>query len=89
MMVFRPNEEHDEWAVYPPAKRAGRGKYIYIVEFDKGTSFWSEVYDACIKAVEDYSHVNVTKSFSAPRKLDEVVEVDLDAPINLDDIPSF
>ena len=53
MMVFPPNDEHDEWAVYPPLLgRAGRGKYRYTVEFNKQAPLWEAIYEACIEAVQ-------------------------------------
>lgn len=52
MMVFPPNDEND-WAVYPPLLgRAGRGKYRYIVEFNKHAPLWVEIHEACINTVK-------------------------------------
>lgn len=79
MVVMPPSEGHDDWTVYPPSQRAGRGKYRYIVEFNKQLPLWGEIYDACVDAVKlDVSY----------EKKDTVIDdFDENAPINLDDIP--
>lgn len=88
MMVFPPNDEHD-WAVYPPAQRAGRGKYAYLLEFNKKLPLWLEIHQACIDAVKielpDEARAFPDSMHERPEKLDEVVIAD-DEPINLDDI---
>lgn len=58
MVVFPPNEEKPAWYVQPPSKLAGRGKWVGIVEFNKKLSLWDDVYDACIKAVDEYMYEN-------------------------------
>lgn len=78
MVVFPPNEEHDYWTVKPPAMRAGRGKYVYIIEFNKKLPLWEEIFDACVDAVK------LEKSYD---KDVVITDFDEDAPINLDDIP--
>lgn len=55
MMVYPPNEEHDNWSVLTPARPAGRGKYARIVEFNKKSPLWEHIYDACVDAVKLYS----------------------------------
>ncbi len=61
MMVFPPNDEHEDWAVYPPLlSRAGRGKYKYIVEFNKHTALWEEIFEACIEAVQAEAGLSAT-----------------------------
>jgi hypothetical protein len=50
MMVFPPNTEEEEWMVFTPAQRAGRGKYVHSVEFNKKLPLWAEIYDACVDA---------------------------------------
>ncbi len=92
--------ERTEWSVFTPAKLAGRGKWMRIVEFDMTTTMWQEIYSACVSAVEDYMSngsqqdpapkTNMTdgsqKTTTPAPKLDDVVfEVSGD-PINLDDI---
>lgn len=78
MVVFPPNDEHNYWTVNPPAMRAGRGKYVYIIEFNKKLPLWEEVYDACVDAVKlDQSyHKDVV-----------ITDFDEDTPITFDDIP--
>jgi hypothetical protein len=76
-VVFPPNEEHKNWAVYPPKQHGGFGNYIPIVEFDKKLTLWSEIYEAC---------VDVVKLFLSNGQ--DVVITDIpDGPITLDDIP--
>lgn len=77
-VVMPPNEDHD-WSVYPPSERAGRGKWKYVVEFNKKLPLWEEIYDACVDAVK------LEKSYE--KKDDVVTDFDEDAPVNLDDIP--
>lgn len=50
MVVFPPNENHEEWMVLTPAKRAGRGRYAHIVEFNKSLPLWKHIEIACIEA---------------------------------------
>lgn len=52
MMVYRPNEVHNDWTVLTPARPAGRGKYARIVEFNKKEPLWGQVYEACVDAVK-------------------------------------
>jgi hypothetical protein len=79
MVVMPPTQDHKDWSVYPPSQRAGRGKYAYIVEFNKQLHLWDEIYDACVDAV---------KLEMSNDKMDVVItDFDEDAPINLDDIP--
>lgn len=90
MMVFPPDDEHD-WSVYPPAQRAGRGKYAYLVEFNKKMPLWDEVHEACLYAVKlakrDEVDDGLYTAITEPIKRDEVIEDIPDEPINLDDIP--
>jgi hypothetical protein len=90
MMVFPPNDEHEDWSVYTPAQRAGRGKYVYIVEFNKKMPLWAEVNDACIEAVKlELSFGGDDVSEAASRRiysLDTVLKDIPDGPINLNDI---
>ena len=86
-MVYPPNPEHPAWAVFMPAQRAGRGKYVYIIEFNKKLDLWNEVYDACIKAVELDISLQDTTSQSQHTHQDVVLEDIDDKPIDLADIP--
>lgn len=52
MMIYPPNEDHNEWSVLTPARPAGRGKYARIVEFNKKLPIWELIYDACVDAVK-------------------------------------
>lgn len=77
-VVMPPNDDKD-WSVYPPSQRAGRGKYKYIVEFNKKLPMWDEIFDACVDAVkldESYAKQDVV-----------ITDFDENEPINLDDIP--
>lgn len=78
MMVYPPNAKYPQWGVVPPSRLAGRGKYAYIVEFDKKKQLWKEVYDKCVEVAQvEYA---LTK--------DEVItDFDENEPITLDDIP--
>jgi hypothetical protein len=79
VVVFPPNEEHDYWTVKPPAMRAGRGKYVYIIEFDKKLPLWEEIFDACVDAVK------LEQSYE---KKDVVItDFNENEPINLDSLP--
>lgn len=78
IVVMPPNGDKD-WAVYPPSQRAGRGKYRYIVEFNKQLPLWDEIYDACVDAVK--------LEMSLDKKDVVITDFDEDAPITLDDIP--
>lgn len=90
-MVFPPNPEHADWAVYMPAQRAGRGKYAYIVEFNKKLPLWSSVYDACIKAVElelTFQEANPNIVTSTRSFYQDIAPTDIDdEPIDLSNIP--
>lgn len=76
MMVYPPNPKYPEWGVVPPSRLAGRGRYAYIVEFDKKKPLWKEVFDKCVEVAQiEYSNNK------------DVVITDIpDEPINLDDI---
>lgn len=50
MVVYPPNEKHEEWMVLTPAKPAGRGKYARIIEFNKNLPLWGHIETACIDA---------------------------------------
>jgi hypothetical protein len=77
-VVMPPNDDHD-WTVYPPAERAGRGKWKYNPEFNKHLPLWEEIYEACVDAV---------KLEISNEKKDVVIDdFDENAPITLDDIP--
>lgn len=91
MMVFPPNDEHENWSVYTPAQRAGRGKYAYIVEFNKKMPLWAEVHVACIDAVkleQSFDSAPATEiKTKQPFVPDRVFnDFPVDEPINLDDI---
>jgi hypothetical protein len=77
MVVYPPNERSDEWTVYTPAKRAGRGKYVHIVEFNKKLPLWNEINEACIEAAKLESQM-----------VKDVVITDIDdEPIDWNSIP--
>ncbi len=77
VMVYPPSEKYDEWSVLTPARPAGRGRYVRIVEFNKKLPLWEHIYDACIDAAKlEYSYEK------------DVVITDIpDEPINFDEIP--
>ena len=77
-MVYPPNAKFDQWGVTPPSRPAGRGKYAYIVKFNKKEPLWEEKYDKCVEVAQlEYS---LSK--------DEVItDFDENEPINLDSIP--
>lgn len=77
MMVYPPNAKFDQWGVTPPSRPAGRGKYAFIVEFNKKEALWEEIYDRCVE-VAQLEYLN---------SKDEVLTDIPDGPINLDDIP--
>lgn len=52
MMIYPPNEDHDEWHVLTPSRPAGRGKYARIVEFNKQLELWKLIETACINVVQ-------------------------------------
>jgi hypothetical protein len=78
MMVYPPNAKYQEWGVVPPSMRAGRGRYAYIVEFNKKLPLWEEIYDKCVE-VAQLEYLN--------RKDEVISDIDENTPINLDDIP--
>lgn len=53
VLVFPPNNDHEEWVVYPPAMKIGFKK-IYPVEFNKKEGIWLEIHEACVEAVKLY-----------------------------------
>jgi hypothetical protein len=77
MMVYPPNPKFPEWGVVPPSMRAGRGRYSYIVEFNKKLPLWEEIYDKCVEVAQ----------LEFANNKDEVITDIPDEPINLDDIP--
>lgn len=81
MMVYPPSEEHNYWSVYPPSHRAGRGKYAYIVEFNKKFSLWEEIYDECVDAVK------VDPQYKQEQVKDVVLEDIDNEPIDYSAIP--
>jgi len=79
VVVFPPNEDHNDWSVMTPALRSGKGKYTHVVEFNKKMPLWEEVYLKCVDAV---------KLHISDGQVRDVVITDIpDEPINLDDIP--
>ncbi len=77
MMVYPPNEKYDEWSVLTPARLAGRGRYVHIVEFNKKLPLWEHIYDACVDVAK------LEHSYSK-----DVVITDIpDEPISFDEIP--
>lgn len=58
MVIFPPDDDHENWSVLTPARPAGKGHYVRIVEFNKKLPLWSEIYSACIAAVELYLRSN-------------------------------
>lgn len=99
MMVFAPNEENKQWCIYTPAKPAGRGKYVHVIEFDKTTTLWSEITKACIGSVEQYlghdhfintpwdkKQTTVGSTEDEKNNQDQVYDVVDDQPIDLNDI---
>lgn len=78
MMVYPPNAKYPQWGVVPPSRLAGRGKYAYIVEFDKKKQLWNEVYDKCVEVAQVEYDLN---------KDEVITDFDENEPINLDDIP--
>lgn len=77
-VVFPPNGEHTNWAVYPP-KQQVFGNYIPIVEFNKKLTLWQEIFDTCVDEVKLY----------LSESKDVVIRDIPDGPITLDDIPDF
>lgn len=77
MVVFPPNNEHKEWAVYPPKLHAGFGNYVAIIEFDKKQFLWIEIFEACVDAVK----------LRMSDTIDVVITDIPDDPITLADIP--
>lgn len=78
MVVYPPNEGHDEWSVLTPARPNGKGGWARIVEFNKKLPLWEEIYEACVDAA---------KLEDSYKKDDVVTDFDEDEPINLDSIP--
>lgn len=77
MMVFPPTEDHEDWGVFTPAQRAGRGKYVHLVEFNKKLPLWEHVFDACVDAVK--AELSITQK--------DVVPEDIPDTISFDNIP--
>lgn len=75
MVVFPPNDEHNEWYVNTPAIRNGRGKWLHIVEFDKNSALWEEIYIECIQAGKQY----LSETDVAPLDIP-------DGPVDFDDL---
>lgn len=78
MMIYPPNQDHEEWAVLTPARPAGRGKWARIVELNKKKPLWEHIYEACVDAVK-LEMANVSK--------DVVIDDIPEGPISFDDIP--
>lgn len=79
MMVYPPNEEKNQgnWMVLTPARRAGRGRWVHMVEFNKKLPLWEEIYDACVDAAK------LEHQFSK----DVVIEDIPEGPVDFSDIP--
>jgi hypothetical protein len=61
MMVYPPNAKYPAWGVVPPSKLAGRGRYTYIVEFNKKSQLWEEVHDKCVEVAQlEYSYIGLS-----------------------------
>lgn len=53
VLVFPPNDKHEDWIVYPPSINT-RFKRIYPAEFNKKMDLWLEIHQACVDAVMLY-----------------------------------
>lgn len=73
--------ENQEYWVEPPKRPQRGGGFKQIVEFDKSYPLWKIIERKALQAVKDY----LAEQARLPQK-DVVVEVDIDEPINLDDI---
>jgi hypothetical protein len=54
MVVYPPNDDHNDWSVMTPALRSGRGKWAHVIEFNKSTALWEDVYTACVQATKQH-----------------------------------
>lgn len=88
MVVFPPNEKHDDWKVMTPASKYGF-RYVHYVEFNSKLPLWQELYIACVEAVKLYlANDNSEGSNSYVSASGDVVLTDIeDKPINLSEIP--
>ncbi|KKW03624.1 MAG: hypothetical protein UY35_C0005G0072 [Candidatus Saccharibacteria bacterium GW2011_GWC2_48_9] len=64
VLVFPPNDQHEEWITYPPVIKIGYKK-IYPAEFNKKETLWSEIHQACTEAVK------LEQSYDTPTELDD------------------
>jgi len=82
MVIYPPNDEHNDWSVNTPSRPAGRGKYARIVEFNMKLPLWQEIHEACIETVKGYISDGLVSH------VQDVVVMDIpDGPLNLDDVP--
>jgi|TARA_Y100001949_G_C15880582_1_gene283612 hypothetical protein len=89
MVVFPPNSKSNEWKVFTPSTRLGKG-YIHPVEFNGKKSMWLEIKECCINSVKQYlangDSEEESKSYFAPSGDTVLTDID-DKPIDLSDIP--
>lgn len=83
MMVYPPNDKHDDWVVYTPTANKVR-----TVEFRGNAPLWKQLCESCIEAVKDYMGDEVSNRTEYRHK-DIVIEDIPDGPIDLSDIPDF
>ena len=84
MVVYPPNDKHEDWQVLSPAVKYGF-KYAKIIEFDGKLPLWKELRESCIEAVKLYTSENDTQYTTKGR--DVVLDDIEDGPVDLSGIP--
>lgn len=75
MIVYPPNEKHEDWQVLTPAMKFGY-KYIHTIEFNSKLPLWKELRSVCIEAVRLY--IDNTPNAALKNNCRDVVLEDID-----------
>jgi hypothetical protein len=75
MIVYPPNEKHEDWKVLTPAANYGH-RWVHTIEFDGKLPLWKEICSACIEAVKLY--INSSSNEVAQNDCRDVVLEDID-----------
>lgn len=86
MVIYPPNEKHEDWKVLTPAMKFGY-KYVHTIEFNSKLQLWAEIREACIEAVKKYQSESSSMVRSDNTNKDVVLEDISDEPIDLSSIP--
>lgn len=83
MLVYPPNDKHDDWIVYTPTANRAR-----IVEFNKESLLWKQIREACIAAARSYQGEESRHKNTYRTKDVVITDID-DGPIDFSSVPEF